>query len=74
MVLSPAFLAGRRWTTLELNGLFAAQKRVLPVFHQVTPEEVAQHSPILADRKGIVAERESIAKLVEIFTQFLRTV
>jgi hypothetical protein len=53
IVLSPSFLA-KRWPTQELNGLFAREeagrKLILPVWHNITKESLAQASPMLADR------------------------
>ena len=56
VVLSPAFFA-KQWPTRELNGLFAReafdQKAILPVRHGMSVEDVARHSPLLADRIAI---------------------
>jgi hypothetical protein len=53
VIVSPAFLR-KRWPARELNGLFAIEesgtKVILSVWHQVSKEQVAQYSPILADR------------------------
>lgn len=53
VVLSPAFIA-KKWTRSELSGLFAMEqthgKRVLPVWHGLQKADVANFSPILADR------------------------
>ncbi|MEM8557133.1 MAG: toll/interleukin-1 receptor domain-containing protein [Bacteroidota bacterium] len=53
VVLSQSFLA-KRWPARELNGLFAREeagrKVLLPVWHELTKETLAQTSPMLADR------------------------
>ena len=53
VVLSPAFFA-KHWPQQELNGLAQkevnGQKVILPVWHNISHEEVARESPILADR------------------------
>jgi hypothetical protein len=54
VVLSPSFLA-KRWPKKELDGLFTAEDVagrtvILPVWHQMTKDVLAQHSPILAGR------------------------
>jgi len=53
VVLSPAFFA-KHWPQQELNGLAQkevnGEKVILPVWHNISPEEVAAQSPILADR------------------------
>ncbi len=73
VVLSPNFLA-KSWPRKELNGLMAieedGQKVILPVWHKVTKSELAQYSPILADRlaastaQGIKSVAEAISKVV----------
>jgi hypothetical protein len=53
VILSPHFFQ-KGWPKRELNGLMAleegGQKVILPVWHTMTKDEVAQYSPILADK------------------------
>jgi hypothetical protein len=54
VILSPHFFS-KRWPQTELNGLFTKEiisggKMIIPIWHNITQAEVAQHSPILADR------------------------
>jgi hypothetical protein len=53
VILSPKFFE-KDWPQKELNGLVArevnGQKVILPVWHNITVDEVRQYSPILADR------------------------
>jgi TIR domain len=73
VIISPNFLA-KSWPRKELNGLMAieedGQKVILPVWHNVTKSEVAQYSPILADRlaantaQGIKSVAEEISQVV----------
>lgn len=56
VLVTPAFLKGRKWTERELGALFSADKRVIPVAHGVTFEEMAASSPFLADRAGLSLE------------------
>ena len=53
VILSKAFLA-KRWPKQELNGLLALEedgrKVILPVWHEITKSELADHSPLVADR------------------------
>jgi hypothetical protein len=53
VILSPNFFS-KPWPRREINGLMAleegGQKVILPVWHTVTKEQVAQYSPMLADR------------------------
>ena len=53
VVLSPHFFT-KRWPQRELNGLVAREdaegsKLILPIWHNIEHDEVARHSPLLAD-------------------------
>jgi len=56
VVLSPAFFR-KKWPQAELDGLFAleakARKIILPIWKDVTREDVVKFSPILADRLAV---------------------
>ena len=57
VVLSPSFFQ-KPWTQWELNGLVSRMMRehrgiVLPIWHEVGPEDVAQYSPSLADIRAL---------------------
>jgi hypothetical protein len=57
VILSPAFLA-KEWPRVELDALFSLEmahgrKRILPVCHQIEPEEVAEHFPLLGGRLSV---------------------
>jgi TIR domain len=60
VVVSPAFIS-KRWTSNELNGLFALEakehKIILPIWHNVDQEKVLAFNPILADRKAILSSK-----------------
>lgn len=60
VILSPAFFR-KEWTRKELNALVSLEsekrKRILPVWHNVSRDEVARFSPILADRLAVSTER-----------------
>jgi hypothetical protein len=55
VILSPSFFA-KKWTNLELDGLFALekqnQKRILPVWHKVSASDVEAYSSFLAMRRA----------------------
>jgi hypothetical protein len=78
VILSPSFFA-KRWPKRELDGLFAresdadANKVILPVWHNVTPELVRGYSPILA---GLLAARtdEGMAKVAQKIIDTIRSV
>ncbi len=58
VVLSKSFFE-KKWTQAELGGLFvresATLRRIIPVWKDVTLEEVTAFSPILADRRAVRA-------------------
>jgi hypothetical protein len=58
--LSPHFFA-KRWTQKELAGLTArevsGEKVILPVWHNITAEQVRKYSPTLADRVAVSSDR-----------------
>ena len=74
VVLSRSFFA-KEWPQKELDGLVAredgTQKVILPVWHNVTKAEVAQHSPMLADRIA-VSSHGGVARVVKEILQVLR--
>jgi TIR domain len=60
VVLSPAFFA-KKWPANELSALFALEtqerKIILPIWHNVTVDDVVEFNPILADRKAIPSNK-----------------
>jgi hypothetical protein len=60
VILSPHFFA-KRWTQKELAGLTArevsGEKVILPVWHNITAEQVRKYSPTLADRVAVSSDR-----------------
>ena len=75
VVLSKSFFA-KHWPAQELNGLVTREvnsnKVILPIWHQVTFEEVRSFSPILADR---LAENSTVGleRLVQRIVEVLRS-
>jgi hypothetical protein len=53
VILSRAFLS-KGWTNYELDGMvsktIAGKQRMLPVWHEITKDEVLEYSPTLVDR------------------------
>lgn len=74
IILSHPFFS-KDWTQRELNGLFARMKegerRILPVWHGLSSDEVKKYSPMLADllaansADGIDAVKEKILEVVQ---------
>jgi TIR domain-containing protein len=63
VLISQAFLR-KAWTTAELGGLMATStglaKRILPVLHGVSADEIARHAPTLAG-KAFATTAEGLA-------------
>jgi hypothetical protein len=74
VVLSPSFFA-KKWTNLELDGLFAlekfGEKRILPVWHNVTATDVERYSSIMAMRLGAPTSK-GLNHVVEMIDQAVR--
>lgn len=69
VVLSPSFFA-KKWTRAELGGLFALETRerkvILPIWKDVTEQDVKGFSPFLADRVGVPASNSLSSIAAEI--------
>lgn len=67
VVLSLNFFA-KEWTQKELGALASresqGEKVILPIWHNITPQQVSKHSPMLADRFAIISG-EDINKTAE---------
>lgn len=60
VVLSKSFIA-KKWPNYEIDGLFSIEmsgkaKIILPIWHDVTREDVMNFSPTLADRMAIKSD------------------
>ncbi len=68
VVFSRAFLRKKKWTEYELNGLFAREKAgekvILPIWHGITHDDLAEYSPTFADRLAKVSSRDNYADIV----------
>lgn len=77
VVLSEYFFK-KEWPQRELDGLFALetatpdQKRILPIWHKVSKDEVASYSPILADKIALNTSMKSIDEISDALMQFVR--
>ena len=72
VILSPAFFS-KQWPKEELDGLVAIEtarkaKVVLPVWHDLSFEDVARYSPTLAGKLGIKSD-EGIEEIVIAITR-----
>ena len=75
VILSKDFFS-KHWPVQELNGLAgkesSGKKVILPIWHNITAEEVRGFSPILADRLAINSQ-DGMEKLVEQIVQVLQS-
>lgn len=58
LVITPNFLGNGGWSKREYDSIFTReliekQKVILPVWHEVSKEQVYEYSPILADRVAV---------------------
>lgn len=69
VVFSKAFLSKRKWTEYEVSALFGREtpdkKRILPIWYDVTYEDVLQYSPALAQRLAKSSSDDSIEEIVD---------
>lgn len=67
VVLSKSFLRKKRWTEHELNGLFAkerlGEKVILPIWHKVTQDDLAEYSAPFVDRIAMDSQKDSIPEI-----------
>lgn len=68
VILSPRFFA-KKWTQLELDGIIErdmdSQQFLLPVWYEMTHDEIVKISPPLADRLAIDSSKFSIEEIAE---------
>jgi predicted nucleotide-binding protein len=80
VVISPAFIS-KRWTNEELAACFALEtkerKIIIPIWHDVTEEDVRAYNPMLADRvalkssqslQTITSEIEEVTSKIDVAT------
>ena len=77
-IISPNYIAeGKYWTKEEFNALFQLEsingKVLLPIWHNITKQEVMNFSPMLADKKAMTTAKMTseeiayeLAKLLEV--------
>lgn len=74
VVISKAFIA-KEWPQRELDGLVSKEedgtKVVLPVWHDITAQEVRSRSPMLADRLAVPSSR-GVKAVVQELLQVIR--
>lgn len=76
VILSPYFF-GKEWPQKELDGLVqresAGEKVILPVWHNISAEQIKGYSPTLADRIAVSSERgleHVVSELLKVIRPF----
>lgn len=74
VIISRSFIV-KKWPKRELDGLVSlevdGQSRILPIWHEISKDEVTQYSPTLADK---VALNTSILGIEEIVTELAQLI
>lgn len=67
VVFSPTFFE-KHWTQYEMDGLVARQmsgeRVILPIWHQITRDEMMEHAPSLVDIVSLDSSKQSIDEMV----------
>jgi hypothetical protein len=75
VIFSKAFLKRKKWTEYELSSLFAlekvGEKRILPIWHGVTHDDLLEYSAGLADRLAKVSSSDSYEDIVDSLCEML---
>jgi hypothetical protein len=68
VVFSKAFLRRKKWTEYELDSLFAreqaGEKLILPIWHEITRDDLVQYSPGFADRLAKISSTDTYDEIV----------
>jgi phosphoribosylaminoimidazole carboxylase (NCAIR synthetase) len=62
-------MTNSNWTKYELNSLVAkeieGEKVILPIWHNVTKQQVTEYSPMLADKLALSSETMAIDEIAK---------
>jgi hypothetical protein len=68
VVISQQFLS-KNWTQYELNSLVAkeidGEKVILPIWHNITKEQILSHSPMLADKVALSSAKLTVNEIAQ---------
>lgn len=71
IIFSPDFFAAKKtWTLKEYSGLVAGEdtdkaKRIIPVWHNITKEELAKKSPTIANRLALLTSKMTVEEMAK---------
>ncbi len=71
LLITEAFLEGRFWTEREMTALVGGRRRVIPVLHGVTFEDLSAYSPILSDFVGLDMDLHGLGEIADQITAAL---
>lgn len=79
VVISPNYIAeGKYWTKTELDGLFQVEsvsgKTILPIWHNITKEEVLKYSPMIAGRFAMTSASMTPGEIANEMSEMLNSV
>lgn len=79
VVISPNYIAeGKYWTKTELDGLFQVEsvsgKTILPIWHNITKEEVLEYSPMIAGRFAMTSASMTPGEIANEMSEMLNSV
>lgn len=76
IVVFSKFFFEKRWTKYELNGLVTKEldgyKVILPIWHNVTRDEVAEYSPSLADKVALVNTNTNLNEIIKDLVKIIK--
>lgn len=71
VIISPDFVR-KNWTEYELNGMVAremnGQQLILPIWHNISMDEILKYSPSLADKKALKTSDYTIEQMADAFS------
>lgn len=75
-ILSPNYIAnGKYWTKAEFDGLFQMEsingKTLLPIWHNLTKQQVMKFSPIVANKKAMTTAMMTTKEIAEEMVKLL---
>ena len=78
IIFSPNYFAAKKtWTPKEYSGLVAGEdtdkeKRIIPVWHNITREELAKKSPTIANRLALLTSKMTVAEMAKRIAERVR--
>lgn len=78
VILSPNYIAENKyWTKAELDGLFQLEsingKMILPIWHELTKQQVLQYSPMIASRMAMTTASMTPAEIAKELKKLFNT-